>query len=44
MSNKDNADLAIVAEAGVTWDKMYEMMVLANSLGIDAHIATQPPK
>ncbi len=44
MSNKENADLAIVAEANVTWDKMYEMMVLANSLGIDAHIATQPPK
>ncbi len=44
MSNKDNADLFIVAEADLSWDKTYEMMVLANSLGIDAHIATQPPQ
>ncbi len=44
MSNKDNADLAIVAEIGVPWKKINDMIVLAQSLGISAHIATQPRK
>jgi len=44
MSNKDNADLAIVAEVGVPWKKINDMIVLAQSLGISAHIATQPRK
>ena len=44
MSNKKNADLAIVAEVGVPWKKINDMIVLAQSLGISAHIATQPRK
>lgn len=44
MSNKKNADLAIVAEIGVPWKKINDMIVLAQSLGISAHIATQPRK
>ena len=44
MSNKENADLAIIGEVGVDWEKINDMIVLANSLGIDAHIATQPRK
>ena len=44
MSNKENADLAIVGEIGVEWKNINDMIVLAQSLGIDAHIATQPKK
>lgn len=44
MSNKENADLAIIGEVGVDWEKINDMIVMANSLGIDAHIATQPRK
>jgi len=44
MSNRENADLAIVAEVGVPWKKINDMIVLAQSLGISAHIATQPKK
>jgi len=44
MSNQQNADLAIVAEVGVPWKKVNDMMVLAENLGISAHIATQPRK
>jgi len=44
MSNKGNADLAIVAEVGVPWKKINDMIVMAQSLGISAHIATQPRK
>ena len=44
MSNKENADLAIVAEVGIPWKKVNEIIVIANQLGISAHYATQPKK
>ena len=44
MSNKENASVSIVAEVGVPWRKINDTMKIANSLGLKAHIATQPPK
>jgi len=44
MSNKDNASVSIVAEVGVPWKKINEVIVVASSLKIRAHIATQARK
>lgn len=44
MENRENASLAIVAEVGVPWRKVNDAMKVANSLGLKAHIATQPIK
>jgi len=43
-SNKENATVAIVAEKGVSWKKVNELMVIASSLKLKAIIATQPRK
>lgn len=44
MTNKDNASVSIVAELGVPWKKINEIIVVANDLKLKAHIATQPRK
>jgi len=44
MSNKENASVSIVAEVGVPWKKINEVIKLANGMNLKAHIATQPPK
>ena len=44
MNNRENADLAIVAEIGIPWKKIQDIISTANSLGISAHYATQPKK
>ena len=41
-SNKDNATIAIVAEIGVPWQKVNEIMSIASKLKMRAIIATQP--
>jgi biopolymer transport protein ExbD len=44
MTNKENASISIVAEVGVPWRKINDVIVIAKNLGIKAHIATQPVK
>ena len=44
MSNRDNAAISIIAEVGVPWKKINEVIVLASQLKVKAHIATQPSK
>ncbi len=44
MSNKENASLAIAAEVAVPWSKVNDVMKIAMSLKMKAHIATQPRK
>ena len=44
MSNKENASISIVAELGVPWKKINDVIVIAKNLRIKAHIATQPRK
>lgn len=44
MTNKQNASISIVAEVGVPWRKINDVIVIAKNLGIKAHIATQPVK
>ena len=44
MDNKDNASVAIVAEVGVPWKKVNEIIVIANKLKLRATILTQPKK
>ena len=44
MSNKQNASISIVAEVGVPWERVNEVIVIAKNLGIKAHYATQPRK
>jgi len=44
MDNKDNASVSIVAEVGVPWKKVNEIMVIANKLKMRANILTQPVK
>ncbi len=44
MSNRENASISIVAEVGVPWRKINDIIVIAKNLGIKAHIATQPRK
>ena len=43
-TNKDNATLSIVAEVGVPWKKVNELMGIASRLKLKANIATQPRK
>jgi biopolymer transport protein ExbD len=40
--NQENATVAIVAEKGVQWNKVNEIMTIAASLRMKAIIATQP--
>ncbi len=42
--DKDKATLTIVAEKGVPWKKIYEIMQIANKNKMRAIIATQPKK
>jgi len=42
--NNENATVAIVAEVGVPWKKVQEIMTIANKLRLRAIIATQPRK
>ena len=42
--DKKNATLTIVAEKGVPWKKIYEIMEIANRNKMRAIIATQPKK
>ena len=44
MTNKDNASVSIVAEVGIPWKKVNDIIVIAKNLGVKAHIATQPRK
>jgi len=44
MSNKNNASISIIAEVGVPWKKINDVIVIAQNLRIKAHIATQPRK
>ena len=41
-SNKENATVAIIAEKGVPWQKVNEVMSIASKLKMRAIIATQP--
>lgn len=41
---KDKATLTIIAEKGVPWKKIYEIMEIANKNKMRAIIATQPKK
>jgi len=43
-SNRENATVAIVAEKGVDWQKVNEIMTMAAQLNLKAIIATQPRK
>ena len=40
--NKDNGTISIIAEKGVTWDKIHNLMKIASGLEIKAIIATAP--
>jgi len=42
MSNRENASIAIAAEVAVPWSKVNDVMKIAMSLKLKAHIATQP--
>lgn len=44
MTNKENASISIVAEVGVPWKKINDVIVIASQLKVKAHIATQPRK
>ena len=44
MENVKNATIAIVAEVGVPWSKVNEIIEISNSLRMRAIIATQPRK
>ncbi len=44
MSNKQNASISIVAENTIPWKKINDIIKIASSLGVKAHIATQPRK
>jgi len=44
MSNKENASVAIASEVAVPWSKVNDVMKIAMSLKLKAHIATQPRK
>jgi len=44
MDNVKNATIAIVAEVGVPWKKVNEIIEISNSLRMRAIIATQPRK
>lgn len=42
MENKKNATIAIVAEVGVPWSKVNQIIEISNALRMRAIIATQP--
>jgi len=42
--NKENATITIIAENGVPWSEVQEIMTVAATLKMKAIIATQPPK
>ena len=42
--NKENATIMIIAEKGVPWSKVQDIMKVAATLKMKAIIATQPPK
>lgn len=42
MDNQKNATIAIVAEVGVPWQKVNEIIEISNALRMRAIIATQP--
>ncbi|MBK8699980.1 MAG: biopolymer transporter ExbD [Saprospiraceae bacterium] len=42
--NKENATISIIAESGVTYDKMHTIMKIASGLKLRAILATQPHK
>ena len=42
--NKENATIMIIAEKGVKWNKVQDVMKIAATLKMKAIIATQPPK
>lgn len=42
--NKDNGTISIIAEKGVNWKEIHNVMKIASSLNIKAIIATAPPK
>ena len=44
MTNRENASISIVAEVGLPWSKINDIIVIAQKLGIKAHYATQPRK
>jgi len=44
MSNKENASISIVAEVGVPWKKINDVIVIASKLKVKAHIATEARK
>jgi len=41
-SNKDNTVISIIAENGVTYDKLHEVLKIAAGLKVKAILATQP--
>jgi len=43
MGNEEGATLTIVAEVGVPFDRVVEMMTIANGLRMKAILATRPP-
>jgi len=44
MDNQKNATIAIVAEVGVPWSKVNDIIEISNTLKMRAIIATQPRK
>lgn len=44
MNNKKNATVAIVAEVGVPWSKVNDIIEISNALKMRAIIATEPRK
>jgi len=43
-NNKDNATVTIIAEVGVPWKQVHEVMKIASGLRVKAIIATEAPK
>ena len=43
-NNKDNATVTIIAEVGVPWKRVHEVMKIASGLRVKAIIATESPK
>ena len=44
MTNKENAAISIVAEVGIPWSRVNDIIKIASELKVKAHIATQPRK
>ena len=44
MTNKENAAISIVAEVGIPWSRVSDIIKIASELKVKAHIATQPRK